>query len=115
MVDITLSGFFSAADIEALHAAMRREHARLRCPPHAHLTLVDLTGMKVQSQDAVSRFGTMLDGRAYRSRRLAFIVGTTLARSQLLRALGGRDARHFGDRAAAEAWLLSPDADAAAA
>ena len=63
--------------------------------------------MKIQSQEAVAEFRYMLSDPDYRSRRLAFVAGRTLARSQLLRALNGReDVRCFGDEAEAEGWLF---------
>jgi hypothetical protein len=51
----------------------------------------------------------MLAAPDYRSRRLAFVAGQTLARNQLLRALGTRDARCFDDPIMAEAWLFRED------
>jgi hypothetical protein len=114
LVAIRMSGFFAAADIERFLAARAAAHARLRCGPNQHVTLNDLTAMKVQSQEAVAAFAAMLSAPAYRSRRLAFVVSRTLARTQLLRALNGRDARCFEDSAAAEAWLFAPEITRAA-
>jgi hypothetical protein len=51
----------------------------------------------------------MLAAPDYRSRRLAFIVGPTLARTQVMRALDRREARCFEDSWSAEAWLLVGD------
>lgn len=107
LVRIRMSGFFAPADVEAFIAARQKAHAQLTCRRNAHLTLNDLREMKIQSQEVVDAFRTMLAAPEYRSRRLAFIVSSTLARSQLGRALGGRDARCFEDAAEAERWLLS--------
>ena len=107
LVRIKMAGLFTPADIEAFLEARRRAHAELGCAPNQHMTLNDLSGMKIQSQEAVARFRDMLADPAYRSRRLAFVAGRTLARSQLSRALDGRDnARFFDSVEAAEAWLL---------
>lgn len=111
LVRIEMSGLFSPADIEAFLEARRRAHARLTCPPNAHLTLNDVRGMKIQPQEAVAAFQAMLADSAWRSRRLAFVVAPTLARGQLARALAGRpEARLFEDIAEAEAWLLAAEA-----
>ena len=101
-----MAGLFTAADIAAFLEARRRAHAELACAPNAHVTLNDLRGMKIQSQEAVAAFRLMLSDPAYRSRRLAFVAGQTLARSQLMRALGDRDARCFDNIEEAEAWLF---------
>ncbi|WCM26384.1 hypothetical protein NDN01_20625 [Sphingomonas sp. QA11] len=110
LVRIKLSGFFSPDDIEGFLEARRAAHASLRCGPNQHLTINDVREMKIQSQEIVAAFRDMLSAPDYRSRRLAFVTGPTLARSQLLRALENRAARCFDDHFSAEAWLFSPDA-----
>ena len=101
-----MAGLFTAADIAAFLEARRRAHVELGCAPNAHLTLNDLRGMKIQSQEGVAAFRLMLSDPAFRSRRLAFVASQTLARSQLMRALGDRDARCFDNVEDAEAWLF---------
>lgn len=115
LIRIKMSGFFTPADVEAFHAVRAVEHAKLTCGPNRHLTLNDVTGMIVQAQDIVAAFQSLLADPTYRSRRLAFVVSRTLARSQLMRALDARSARCFEDAAQAEAWLLAAEDDAAAA
>ena len=115
LIRISMAGFFTPADIQAFYEARAAEHAKLTCGPNQHLTLNDLTQMKVQSQDVVAGFQSLLADPAYRSRRLAFVVSRTLARSQLMRALSGRDARCFEDAATAETWLLAADPASVAA
>src|ERR1700741_3543919 len=107
LVRITMSGMFTPGDIAGFLDARRRAHAELSCAPNRHVTLNDLRGMKIQSQEVVYAFRGMLSAPAFRSRRLAFVAAQTLARSQLLRALDGRDARCFDDVDAAEAWLFA--------
>ena len=109
LVRISMGGFFRAADIEDFIEARRVAHQALRCAPNAHLTINDLRGMSIQSNDMVDAFKGMLAAPEYRSRRLAFIVGYTLARAQAIRALESRDARWFEDPAKAEAWLFADD------
>lgn len=106
LVRIRMAGFFTEADIEDFLAARCNAHRQLRCAPNAHLTLNDLSGMKIQAQDIVAAFQSMLASPDYRSRRLAFVTGSTLARGQLLRAATGRYVRCFDDAATAEAWLF---------
>jgi hypothetical protein len=84
-------------------------HEELCCAPNAHLTINDIRGMDIQSHDIVDSFREMLAAPEYRSRRLAFVVGYTLARSQAIRALESRQARWFTDTAHAEAWLFADE------
>ena len=109
------SWFFDHDAITRFLAARAVAHRRLRCAPNRHLTLNDISGMKVQAQDIVGAFQSLLAAPQYRSRRLAFVVSRTLARMQVVRALNGRDARCFENRAEAEAWLFAPEERSAAA
>jgi len=106
LVRITMAGLFTLGDVAAFVEERRKAHNRLWCAPNAHLTLADMRGMKIQLQEVVAAFQDVLAAPEYRSRRLAFVVGQTLARSQLMRALSTREAECFEDMAAAEAWLF---------
>ncbi|HEY1606529.1 MAG TPA: hypothetical protein VGF77_13130 [Allosphingosinicella sp.] len=108
-VRIVMSGLFGLDDIADFIAARREAHGRLLCAPNAHVTLNDIRRLKIQPPETVAAFRAMLAAPDYRSRRLAFVAGPTLARNQLLRALAGRDARCFDDPITAEAWLLRED------
>ena len=107
LVRISMAGLFDEDDIARFLEARRQAHARLVCPPNCHVTLNDLREMKIQPQESVAQFRAMLSDPAYRSRRLAFVTAPTLAKMQLLRAIGGRNARCFDDTEAAEAWLFA--------
>ena len=111
LVRIRMGGFFRRDDIAKFVDARRVAHQGLRCGPNAHLTINDLRDMSIQSQEMVDAFQEMLAAPEYRSRRLAFVVGYTLARSQAIRALERREARWFDDPAKAEAWLFAEDAE----
>jgi hypothetical protein len=116
LVRIAMSGFFTHDDIRAFYEARAEAHKQLRCGPNQHLTINDLRGMKVQSADVVAAFQKMLADSAYHSRRLAFVVTPTLARSQLMRAAAGRRPRCFASMLLAEAWIFSSlDRDSAVA
>lgn len=109
-----MSGLFTHRDIAAFLEARARAHDELASAPNQHLTLNDLRDMKIQSQEVVAAFREMLAAPAFHSRRLAFVAGPTLARSQLMRALDGREARCFDDVDEAEAWLFADDRSIAA-
>lgn len=107
LVRISMGGLFSPEDIADFVQARRSAHLKLRCRRNQHLTINDLRGLKIQPQESVAAFQQLLADPAYRSRRLAFVIGTTLARGQLLRALSGRGAACFDSVAEAETWLLT--------
>jgi hypothetical protein len=113
LVRIRMGGFFTIEDIEAFLAARHEAHKQLTCPRNAHVSLNDIRDMKIQSQEIVDAFRAMLAAPDYRSRRLAFIVSPTLARTQVMRALDRREARCFEDPWRAEAWLFAKEIRAA--
>jgi hypothetical protein len=115
LIRVVLSGFFAEDELHAFLDARRDAHAQLRCKPNQHLALVDIRGMKIQSQHAVEGFRDLLGDARYHARRLAFVVSPTLARSQLSRALASRAVRFFSDRQPAERWLLTGIDEAEAA
>ena len=107
LISIRMSGLFTLVDVESFLRDRQKAHAQLGCAPNQHLTLNDLHGMKIQLPQVVAAFRDLLGAPECRSRRLAFVAGRTLARSQLMRALSGRDARCFEDLVSAEAWLFA--------
>ena len=110
LIRIVMSGLFEAEDVAAFVAARREAHAALGCAPGRHVTLNDVRAMNIQSQETVAAFRALLAAPEFPSRRLAFVVAPTLARSQLARALDTRAARCFEDPAEAEAWLFEAEA-----
>ena len=115
LIRIRMGGFFTQGDMLAFLAARRDAHSKLRCAVNQHVTLNDLRDMKIQSQEMVDAFRAVLADPLYRSRRLAFVVSPTLARTQVVRALANRQARIFEDFWSAESWLFSPQEEAEAA
>jgi hypothetical protein len=107
IIRIRMGGFFTPEDVRRFLHARSVAHDALGCAPNAHLTLNDIRDMTGQLQVTVDAFQEVLEDPTEQSRRLAFVVGPTLARGQLLRALAGRNARCFSDPSDAEAWLLS--------
>ncbi len=108
LIRITMAGLFTPEDVQDFYKARDIAHAKLKCRRNEHLTINDLREMKIQPQESVAAFQQMLGAPEYRSRRLAFVIGRTLARSQLQRALSGRgpDTRCFDTVVEAETWLL---------
>jgi hypothetical protein len=109
LVRIVLTGLFMPADVARFFEARRHAHAQLLCAAGRHVTLTDLRALKILPQDTVAAFQALLADPATRARRIAFVVAPTLVRSQLMRALAGRDSRCFLDPAEAEAWLFEED------
>lgn len=107
-VRIIMSGFFELADIQRFVASRDIEHRRLRCSANGHTTLVDIRGMKIQSQASVEEFTHILRDPKHASRKIAFVVETSLARQQIQRAATGRGAGFFLGVEEAEAWLREP-------
>ncbi len=109
-VQLRMAGFFVPEDIPAFAEARHEAHGRLTCAPNAHVTLNDIRDLKIQSQDVVEAFGRMLADSRYHARRLAFVISPGLLRTQVNRALAGReDARTFESMRMAEAWLFARD------
>ncbi|KQT34988.1 hypothetical protein ASG29_02290 [Sphingomonas sp. Leaf412] len=118
LVVMRLAGFFDADTLGRFLAARAVAARQLRCGPNRHLSLTDISAISIQAQDMVAAFGAVLADPSFRSRRLAFVVATSLARVQLRRALGRRidhDVAFFTDHAAAMRWLLTADARQVAA
>lgn len=109
LVRIKMHGLFAPEDIQRFLRERRVAHRGLICGPNRHVTLNDLRTMKIQPQQSVVAFREMLADPVYRSRKLAFVAAPTLARSQLMRALNGREAKCFEDIASAETWLSADD------
>lgn len=107
LVRITMSGLFTLHDVRDFYEARRKAHGELGLPKNEHLTLNDVRDLKILPQETLAAFCDMLADPDYHSRRLAFVVGPTLVRGQVVRALDGRtNARCFSDVEEAEAWLL---------
>lgn len=104
---ITMGGFFSPDDVARFRQARDTAYQQLTCGPHEHVTLVDMRGMHIQSQEAVAEFTKLFADPAYASKALAIVVSRSLARLQVQRAAAGRTVAYFTeDMEAAERCLL---------
>jgi hypothetical protein len=106
LIRVDMGGFFSEADIEAFRSTLDARMAMLLCGPNEHRMLCDTSAMRIQAQEIVGGFAKIVGHPKYRSKRLAFVVGGSLARGQTRRLTDRDGVEHFGDRASAEAWLL---------
>jgi hypothetical protein len=103
-----LSGFFDHAVINRFLVDRAAAFAKLRCGPNQHLTLCDVSGCMIQSQEVFAGFRALFTQQETRSRRMAFVVGSSLARLQIRRLVEGRsDIGWFDTEAPAEAWLFA--------
>ncbi|MEH3045941.1 hypothetical protein [Sphingomonas adhaesiva] len=117
LIVTTITGFFDDDVFTRYLAARAAAFRELRCGPNEHLSLSDLRGMHIQSQEIVGHFAAMLAQPTYQSKRLGLVIGSSLARMQLSRALGGRaggNAQLFLDYDEAEHWVLTGEMPAAA-
>lgn len=104
---LTLSGFFNRCETLALRDARDAALAGLGTAPNQHVTLCDVSSCKIQAQDIVEVFATMLADPASASSRLAIVTGSSLARMQVRRLTRQRSGLAFFDaRRDAEAWLF---------
>ncbi|MEA3543566.1 MAG: STAS/SEC14 domain-containing protein [Pseudomonadota bacterium] len=104
MIRVRLSGFFGIEDVRSFGMRYREELARL--PGPGHLTLADIRAMKIQAQDIVTAFSRFMASPDTRSRKLAFVCASNLARLQAQRLTDRAEVRFFNDANAAEAWLM---------
>ena len=113
LVSMELHGFFTPDQMPAFDQARREAYSQLRCAPNQHVTVVDMRGTLIQSQDIVDAFARSIADQETKSRRIAFVVSRSLARLQVKRAAGDRDAGYFLTLDEAERWLLDERTEAA--
>lgn len=115
LVAATLGGFFELDDVAAFSRAMHAAYGGMRRASGPPLVLIDCAQIQIQSQVVVTAFQTLAQEPALRSRRLALVVGMSLAQGQVHRVCpeDREDHGYFRDRASAEAWLLTPPVNAA--
>ncbi|WP_174279584.1 hypothetical protein [Sphingomonas bacterium] len=113
LVSITASGFVDVAGLEAaatdLHAAIRS----LEEQAGTHVTLYDLTEVKVFSPVVLELFAAYWNNPAVPfGRRIAVVSISPLVSQQMARVQAGRDTiRVFADRREALGWLLAADTE----
>jgi len=108
LLEINMRGLFDPAHARQFAAEKEIAFQRLRCKPNEHVTLVDVTACLIQPQSVVGMFQSIIADPRFKARRIAFVVGGSLAKMQLRRILDGRDTQYFQSRDAAERWLFEP-------
>ena len=109
LLTLTLTGFFDPAEVATVRADIAAGIAKLGCAPNRHLTLVNISDSKLQAQESVAAFGAIIVDPRFMSRKLAIVVGSSLARMQVRRILLRDDAECFASETAARSWLFSGD------
>lgn len=108
LIRITMSDLLTLDDVERFYAERTRAHDELGLPRNMHMTLNDVRDLKILPQPTLAAFVEMLADPDYHSRKLAFVVGPTLVRGQVMRAIGERpNVRCFTEMVEAEEWLLA--------
>lgn len=106
LVHIIMGGFFSNEDVSDFREELTERLYRLGCSPNDHVTLCDVSAMKIQTQDMVVVFSNVLGDPVFRSRKLAFVTGSTLARMQTRRLSNREGIAYFTDVDEGRTWLL---------
>lgn len=115
LLRITLGGFFERDEFVRFKAALLDAHRQLPCRANTHRALTDIRDMKIQSQEMVQAFQQLLAAPEHQAARTGFIVASSLARTQLVRAVDKREVRYFQNADEAEAWILAEEIDTRAA
>lgn len=106
LLHIIMGGFFSNEDVSDFREELTEHLYRLGCSPNDHVTLCDVSAMKIQTQDMVVVFSNVVGDPVFRSRKLAFVTGSTLARMQTRRLSNREGIAYFTDVDEARTWLL---------
>jgi len=104
---LELSGFFTEGEIAGLAAARDAALATLGTAPNRHVTLCDVSECKIQPQEIVETFRSMLIDPRVAAARLAIVTGSSLARMQVRRLVDRPSLAFFRSRPEAEAWLFA--------
>ena len=110
LVDVRLSGFFTAEDAAWTGEELRAAVLSLGDDAGQHVTLYDATELSVAPNSTVEAVQQMFANPMVRplwARKVAFVAKSALGRRQMRRLLAARaDIVIFEDRAEALAWLL---------
>jgi hypothetical protein len=109
-IEVRLIGFLDMQTVADFDESYRAAKARLDADRSRHITLIDISELKIQAQNVVSDFALMLSDPSIHSARLAFVTGDTPAKMQLRRLIGD-NAALFDTMEEARQWLLRPFRD----
>jgi hypothetical protein len=106
-IEVELMGFLDPQTASDFNDQYRNAKARLSSDRSRHVTLIDVSQLKIQAQNVVSDFALMLSDPTIQSARLAFVVGGAPVKMQLRRLLH-EQAAMFDTVEDARNWLLRP-------
>lgn len=106
LVRVKMGGFYSDVDVEAFTAELICKMRALQCAANQHSMLCDVSEMNIQSQEVVGMFAKVVGHPKFRSKFLAFVTGSTLARMQAHRLTIREGVKFFSEVGEAEQWLL---------
>jgi hypothetical protein len=109
-IEVRLIGFLDMQTVADFDESYRAAKARLDADRSRHITLIDISELKIQAQNVVSDFALMLSDPSIHSARLAFVTGDAPAKMQLRRLIGD-NAALFDTMEEARQWLLRPFGD----
>jgi len=102
-----LEGFFTVDAVASLAAERDAALAKLGTEPNRHVTLCDVSRCKIQPQEIVEAFRSMLIDPRVAAARLAIVTGSSLARMQVRRLVDRPNLAFFPSRRQAEVWLFA--------
>jgi hypothetical protein len=108
--EVRLDGFLDTETVTRFDGEYRAAKARLKEDTSKHVTLIDVSQLKIQAQNVVSDFALMLSDPSIRSAKLAFVTGDAPAKMQL-RRLVNDNAQMFDTMEQARAWLFAGSDD----
>lgn len=108
MIQITLSGFIKPDELERFITEEQAAAAEMKGLFGSYVTLVDTTGLKLQSQDILAAFQNFIDNAPHKARKIALVVGQSLSRMQARRLLSNNRLRTFDTMDEATDWLIEP-------
>jgi hypothetical protein len=106
-VEVELRGFLDPQTASDFNDEYRIAKARLSANRNRHITLINVSELKIQAQNVVSDFALMLSDSTIQSARLAFVVAEAPVKMQLRRLLHDHAAM-FDTVEEARTWLLRP-------
>ena len=110
LFNFSAEGFFDVEGVASLAAQKAAALQSLGGRAGDHVSIVDVTGCRIQSQDVVAAFSDMIADCAIASRKVAFVASPGCQmRLQVRRMTRDRDASGlFDDVDSAKRWVLNP-------
>jgi hypothetical protein len=108
LIYLRMGGVLSVEESHAIAAAKEAAVESLG-PPYVHSTLVDVTDLRLQTQEVFGIFTNFVANTKHKSRKIAIVAGEGTARMQFRRVAERaplrQDMRFFTDEDEARDWL----------